>query len=79
MQINLATIEQHAGEKLRRIESQPSSAERLIALRKFLKIETQRLRLRHRFGIGGSQIVAARSLIVDLLIRRIARTAVEEK
>lgn len=79
MQINLATIEQHAGEKLRRIESQPSSAERLIALRKFLKIETQRLHLRHRFGIGGAQIVAARSLIVDLLIRRIARTAVEEK
>jgi [protein-PII] uridylyltransferase len=79
MQINLETIEQHAGEKLRRIESQPSSAERLVALKKFLKIETQRLHLRHRFGIGGSQIVAARSLIVDLLIRRIARAAVEER
>ena len=79
MQINLETIEQHAGEKLRRIDSQTSSADRLIALRKFLKIETQRLHLRHRFGIGGSQIVAARSLIVDLLIRRIARAAVEEK
>jgi [protein-PII] uridylyltransferase len=79
MQINLETIEQHAGEKLRRIESQPSSAERLIALKKFLKIETQRLHLRHRFGISGSQIVAARSLIVDLLIRRLARTAFEER
>jgi len=79
MQINLATIEQHAGEKLRRIESQPSSAERLVALKKFLKIETQRLHLRHRFGIGGTQIVAARSLIVDLLIQRIARAAVEER
>jgi [protein-PII] uridylyltransferase len=79
MQINLATIEQHAGEKLRRIESQPSSAERLIALKKFLKIETQRLHLRHRFGIGGTQIVAARSLIADLLIQRIARAAVEER
>jgi [protein-PII] uridylyltransferase len=79
MQINLATIEQHAGEKLRRIENQPSSAERLVALKKFLKIETQRLHLRHRFGIGGSQIVAARSLIVDLLIQRIGRAAVEER
>ncbi|MBO0798832.1 MAG: bifunctional uridylyltransferase/uridylyl-removing protein, partial [Blastocatellia bacterium] len=39
----------------------------------------QRLHLRHRFGIGGSQIVAARSLIVDLLIQRIARAAVEER
>ena len=79
MQINLATIEQHVGEKLRRIEGQPQSAERLVALRKFLKIETQRLHLRHRFGIGGAQIVAARSLIVDLMIQRIARMAVEER
>lgn len=75
MQINLATIEQHAGEKLRRIDLQPVGAERLAALRKFLKIETQRLYLRHRFGISGSQIVQARSLIVDLLIQRIAETA----
>lgn len=79
MQINLETIEQHATEKLRRIEKQPVSADRLGALKKFLKIETQRLRLRHRFGISGSQIVAARSLVVDLLIQRIARQAVEER
>ncbi len=79
MQINLAIIEQHAGEKLRRIENQPGPAERLAALKKFLKIETQRLHLRHRFGIGGAEIAAARSLIVDLLIRRIALAAVEER
>jgi [protein-PII] uridylyltransferase len=77
MQINFETIEQHAGEKLRRIENQAGDAERLVALRKFLKIETQRLHLRHRFGISGSQIVAARTLIVDLLIQRMARTAAE--
>ncbi len=79
MQIDLVTIQRHAGEKLRKIENQPDSAQRLVALKKFLKIETQRLSLRHRFGIGGEQIVQARSLIVDLLIERIARTAVEEK
>src|SRR5262247_177636 len=79
MQINLAIIEQHAGEKLRRIENQPGPAERLTALKKFLKIETQRLHLRHRFGIGGADVAAARSLIVDLLIRRIALAAVEER
>ncbi len=78
MQINFETIRQHAGEKLRRIEAQPTPAERLNALKKFLKIETQRLQLRHRFGISGSQIVAARSLIVDLVIQCIARTAAEE-
>jgi [protein-PII] uridylyltransferase len=75
MQIDLATIEQHADEKLRRIEAQQGTEERLVALRKFLKIETQRLHLRHRFGIGGTQIVQARSLIVDLLIQRIAEAA----
>lgn len=79
MQINLTTIEQHATEKLRRIDKQPASVDRLSALKKFLKIETQRLHLRHRFGISGSQIVAARSLVVDLLIQKIARQAVEER
>src|SRR5262249_34617672 len=79
MQIDLITIQRHAGEKLRKIENQPNPAQRLVALKKFLKIETQRLSLRHRFGIGGEQIVQARSLIADLLIERIARTAVEEK
>jgi [protein-PII] uridylyltransferase len=79
MQIHLATIERYANEKLRRIENQSDSAERLTALKKFLKTETQRLHLRHRFGIAGGQVVAARSLIVDLLIQRITRTAVEKQ
>ena len=78
MQINFETIQQHAGERLRRIESQPSAEARLEGLKKFLKIESQRLRLRHRFGVGGGQIVAARSLIVDLFIQRISRAAIEE-
>src|SRR5262245_36217628 len=78
MLINFETIRQHTGEKLRRIEAQPSATERLKALKKFLKIETQRLQMRHRFGLSGTQIVAARSLIVDLLIQRIARAAADE-
>ena len=78
MQVNFEIIKQHATEKLRKIETQPAGVERLAALKKFLKIETQRLHLRHRFGISGSQIVAARSLIVDLLIQRIAQTALQE-
>ncbi|HKX31631.1 MAG TPA: [protein-PII] uridylyltransferase [Blastocatellia bacterium] len=79
MQINLETIRQHAGEKLRRIDCHASSTGRIGAFKKFLKIETQRLHLRHRFGFSGSQIVAARSLIVDLLIQRVARAAVENR
>src|SRR5262252_8534244 len=79
MQIDLVTIQRHAGEKLRKIENQPNPAQRLVALKKFLKIETQRLSLRHRFGVGGEQIVQARSLIVDLLIERISHAAIGEK
>src|SRR5262245_10583752 len=78
MQINFETIRLHAGEKLRRIDCQPSS-DRIGAFKKFLMIETKRLHLRHRFGFSGSQIVAARSLIVDLLIQRVARAAFENK
>jgi [protein-PII] uridylyltransferase len=79
MLINLETIGQHVGEKLRRIETQPESVERLAALKKFLKIETQRLHLRHRNGISGAQIVAARSLIVDMMVERIARAAFADR
>ena len=78
MQINFETIRQHAGEKLRRIEAHPTPVGRVGALKQFLKIETQRLRLRHRFGLSGTQIVAAHSLIVDLVIQRSARAAAEE-
>ena len=73
MQINFETIERHAGEKLRRIERHAKPEDRLAALKKFIKIETQRLYMRHRFGVSGELIVAARSLVVDLLIQRLAQ------
>ncbi len=72
MQINFETIERHAGEKLRRIERHATTEERLVALKKFIKTETQRLYMRHRFGLSGELIASARSLIVDLLIQRLA-------
>ncbi len=73
MQIDFETIEKHAGEKLRRIERHASTEERLVALKKFIKTETQRLQMRHRFGLSGELITSARSLIVDLLIQRLAQ------
>ena len=73
MQINFETIERHAGEKLRRIERHAKPEDRLAALKKFIKIETQRLYMCHRFGVSGELIVAARSLVVDLLIQRLAQ------
>jgi [protein-PII] uridylyltransferase len=79
MLIDFETIERHTGEKLRRIEKHAGSADRIAALKKFLKIETQRLHLRHRFGVGGAPVVAARSLIVDLVIQRMAGLVGAEK
>ncbi len=73
MQINFETILKHAGEKLRRIDRHATSEERLVALKKFIKTETQRLYMRHRFGLSGELIASARSLIVDLLIQRLAQ------
>jgi [protein-PII] uridylyltransferase len=75
MQINLATIERQADERLKGLERAPGHAERVEALRKYLKTETHRLQLRHRFGVSGSDVVRARSLIVDLVIQRIAAAA----
>jgi [protein-PII] uridylyltransferase len=79
MLIDFETIERHTGEKLRRIEKHVGTADRIAALKKFLKIETQRLHLRHRFGVGGAPVVAARSLIVDLVIQRMAGLVAAEK
>ena len=60
MQINFETILKHAGEKLRRIDRHATSEERLVALKKFIKTETQRLYMRHRFGLSGELIASAR-------------------
>ncbi|MBI4468512.1 MAG: [protein-PII] uridylyltransferase [Acidobacteria bacterium] len=78
MLIDLETIRQQAGEGWRSIERQSNPLERLAALKKYLRLETRRLQLRHRYGISGSKIVAARSLIVDLMIQGLARLAVGE-
>lgn len=78
MLINFETIRQQADEGWRSIERQSEPGERLAALRKYLRTEARRLQLRHRYGIGGPQIVRARSLIVDRLIEGMARTAAAE-
>lgn len=81
MKINLAKIERHVDLKLQRVAQVGQAdglAGRLGAIRKFMGIETNRLHLRHRHGIDGPQIVAARSLIVDRLIQHLAETAIRE-
>jgi len=48
------------------------------ALRRYLRLETERLRMRHRLGLGGAEIATARSYQVDLVVTRACRAAAEE-
>jgi [protein-PII] uridylyltransferase len=47
-------------------------------LRRYLRLETERLRMRHRLGLGGLEIATARSYQMDLLVTRACRAAAEE-
>jgi [protein-PII] uridylyltransferase len=59
------------------IEPGPPSGrgEDLAALRRFLKVETGRLRIRHRCGLGGLDVARRRSDLVDQVIHRACRMA----
>ena len=46
--------------------------------RRFLRLETERLRIRHRLGLGGAEIAGGRSDQVDIVVSRICQVAAEE-
>ena len=48
------------------------------AFKRFLKIETERLRTRHRFGLGGREIATGRSDLVDIVVGRACQLAASE-
>ncbi len=51
------------------------AAEKLSRYKKFLKVETHRLKLLHRAGAGGRDVCLARAAILDALIRHLWDTA----
>lgn len=53
-------------------------AEGVEVFRRLLKIETERLRIRHRFGRSGRDVAAARSDLVDVVVGRACRMAAAE-
>jgi [protein-PII] uridylyltransferase len=53
-------------------ELRPSTAE---ALKRLLRLENERLRMRQGLGLGGAEIAAARSDLVDLVVARACREA----
>lgn len=74
MQIDLERILTQANEKL--ITSVGADHPELLeSFKNFLKLEMERLRIRHRFGLGGFEIAKARSYLVDLIICRACQAA----
>ncbi len=70
MKIERETIEAHAR---RRLQAEGAGAGPLAHFKRFLKLETDRLRMRHRFGLGGLEIATARSHQVRGRARRAGR------
>lgn len=52
-----------------------SPAEGLGRYQAFLKVESHRLKMRHRAGAGGREVCLGRALLVDVLIRQLWETA----
>ena len=78
MKIDREQIEAHARQRL---QGEPHPAEprgRLSDFKRFIKLETDRLRMRHRFGLGGLEIASARSYQVDQVVAHACRLALAE-
>ena len=78
MKIDREQIEAHARQRL---QAEPYTSEprgRLSDFKRFIKLETDRLRMRHRFGLGGLEIASARSYQVDQVVAHACRIALVE-
>lgn len=70
-------IRAHAQERLERAGAAGEHARRVELFKRFLKLETDRLRMRHRMGLGGLDVAATRSYQIDQLVIRAAQIAAE--
>jgi [protein-PII] uridylyltransferase len=77
MMVERETIRSHARERLAAAGAEAAHARRVQLFRRFLKLETDRLRMRHRMGLGGREVAAMRSYQVDQAVIRACQVAVE--
>ncbi|MFL6273694.1 MAG: [protein-PII] uridylyltransferase [Blastocatellia bacterium] len=75
MQIDFEKMLVHANERLADISLATERQQQAEAFKKFLKIETERLRIRHRFGLGGVEIARGRSYLIDMVVCRACQLA----
>ena len=73
MQLNFEKIRDHADRRLADVP--PATAERVESFKRFLKLENERLRMRHRFGLGGREIAQGRSYLADVVVSRACQMA----
>ena len=52
-----------------------SVLEKLDGYKTFLKVETHRLKMQHRAGLGGCKVCRARATILDVLLRHLWESA----
>jgi [protein-PII] uridylyltransferase len=74
---DLRSTEEHADSRLGP-DAGAGPGERLQAFKRFLKLETERLRMRHRRGLGGLEVARRRAYLVDLVVRRVVELAAAE-
>jgi [protein-PII] uridylyltransferase len=76
MSLSWERTDAHARERLGRAEADDHTAQ-AATLRRFLALESERLRMRHRFGLGGAEIASGRSYVVDVVVQHVCRAAAE--
>ncbi len=72
------SIQEHAEERLSPHVLGLRRKAQIDGFKRFLELETQRLRMRHRSGNGGLQIASIRSHQIDLVVTRICRLVAAE-
>src|SRR3990172_11560234 len=76
MKLEPEKILDRAEERLRELPHS-SAEETLSLLRGFLRMESHRLRMLHRYGLSGLEVVSMRAQVVDALITHVYRLVLE--
>jgi [protein-PII] uridylyltransferase len=77
MPLEREIIHSHAQERLAAAGGEAAHARRVEPFRRFLKLETDRLRMRQRMGLGGREIAATRSYQIDQVVIRACQITAE--
>jgi [protein-PII] uridylyltransferase len=67
-----------ADKKLHQVGIGPGRGEQVEEFKRFLKVQTERLRMRHRCGSGGAEVARGRCSLVDMVIRRACQSAYQD-